>query len=150
MLRRKVVEKTLGDRLNIQCLSQAARRFGDAEAAMLVQLANVHKHGADLAQEQVARLTPDIQMLARSPLAALALDPIPQALSTLAIQENEQVFIADLRHLTMDGGAGLAVGDLTLGRCHLKHGHAAQFGDRPALKPRAIGIKCHRPSLNRA
>ena len=89
--------KLFGDALDIKGFLQSARDFGEGDVALRVEFADVNDHRGEFADEQVAGLAPDIEMVARVRLAGLAFDPIPKTLRTRGVGEYEEVFVAVLR-----------------------------------------------------
>ena len=76
----KLAEELLGDTLDVEGRLQPPGHFDDADVALGVEFGEVEDHLAELAEEQVAGLALDVEVVARDLLAVLPLDPVPEAL----------------------------------------------------------------------
>ena len=119
----------LGDVLDIEGGFEAVGDFEDGDVAFGVQFADIHHHAGELAEKEVARLAFDVQVIAGMGFAAVAFDPVPEALAAGGIEEDEQVFEVLLGHLFLDGGAGFGIRD-AIGGFDFEHHHTRQLGNR--------------------
>src|ERR1700752_3306249 len=85
-------------------------------------------------------------MLSRVRPTFLALDPVPKALSALAIHENEQILVILLCYLLVDRGAGLCIRDATVCRAHLEDDHAREFSNLYTVEVSPAGLVGNRLS----
>ncbi|MBK9943104.1 MAG: hypothetical protein IPP13_15970 [Kouleothrix sp.] len=126
------VEELARDWLDVERLAQSLCDIDQRNIAVGVQLADVDKHRAELADQQVARLALHEGMPAWKRLAALALDPVPQAARALGIQKDQEVFEMKLCNIVRNRAAQRLVGDRTVIDRHLKNNDAGEIGDLAA------------------
>ena len=134
----KVSVELLGDALNVKRFGKATGDFGDGDGAVGAQVIEFNDQRIQLAQEQVASLPLQIQVFTRLVGAPLdALNPIPQALATVAVtvQKDEQVLVRKFLNVVMERTARFGIWQLAdrLGRVNLKHAHAGHLGDGSAM-----------------
>ena len=117
----KLAEEFLGDSLNIERRPQPAGDLDDADVAVLVKLAQVEHDLAELAEKQITRLSFAEQVIARVELSVLAFDPIPKALCSLTVHEDEQVLVVQFCDFLMNGSASLGIWNVTFDGLNLEH-----------------------------
>src|SRR5690606_1603591 len=88
--------------LHVEGVSQPAGDFDDRQLALLVQLADIDEQAANLAQEEIPRLTLDVEVLARRDAPIFTLAPVPERARLLGVGENQQILVILLRNLTPD------------------------------------------------
>ena len=132
----ELAEELLGDPFDIEGGLQPPCDLDDADVALGVELAEVEDHLAELAEEQVAGLALEIEVIARELLTVLPLDPVPEALGSLAVDEDQQVLVVMLGDFLVDGGARLGIRDRAVVCLDFQDDGPGQFGDVPADESR--------------
>jgi hypothetical protein len=139
----ELAEELLRHLFDIKGRADPARDFDQADVPILVELADVEDHLAELAHEQVARLALDIEMISGIDLTVLPLGPVPEALSALLVEEDQDVLVMVLGDFLVDRRACLRVRDMpvSLGRADFEHRDPGKLGDLLAFEPMAARLK---------
>ncbi len=87
--------KALGNTLDVEGVAEPPGDLHQGHVAGCVELADVENYATELAEEKVARLSLDVEMITREVFAILSLHPAPNALGTCRVQENQQVLVVD-------------------------------------------------------
>src|SRR5215210_2108479 len=88
-LRIELAVEPLGDALDIERALQPIGDFGDGDVPFGIEFADVHNHCGELAEEQIAGLALDVEMIARMSFATFAIYPVPETLSAVRIEKDE-------------------------------------------------------------
>ena len=112
--------------------------FDDTYISLRIKVGEVEYHLAQFSQEQVSGLTIAEQVFPSQGLSVLPLNPVPKALRTIAVDENQQVLVMPFGDLFVNGRSHFRVGDLTLCRLDFKHNGARQFGNVTTVEPRFL------------
>ena len=139
MLLLEFLVEALRDSLDIERGLEAAGDFGDGDVALGIELADVHDHRGEFAEEEVAGLAFDVEMVAGIDLRAVAFHPIPEALRAVGIGEDEEVLVMELGDFLRDGGAGFAVGNRG-GTGDFQHDDAGEMGKLSSPESEAAGL----------
>ena len=122
----EVAVEFLGDALDIEGVLEAAGYFRERDISLRVEFANVHDERGELAQEQIAGLAFDVEMVAGMGFAGLALDPIPEALRARGIGEDEKILRRERRDGGVNGRAAFGVGNRAARRGDFKDVNAGE------------------------
>ena len=98
----KVAEELLGDAFDVEGGLQPLGDINDADVTLGVEFGEVEDHLAELAEEQVAGLALEVEVIARDLLALLPLDPVPEALCSLSVHEDQKILVVKLDDLLVD------------------------------------------------
>ena len=147
MLFLKLSEELLRDLLNIQRTPEPMSDFDDTDVPFRIKVGEVEHHLAQFRQEQVSGLAIAEQVFPRECLSVLPLHPVPQTLSTIAVDKDQQVLVMSLDYLFVNCGSHFRVGDLPFYCLDFKHNSARQFGNLTAIEPRFLDCDLvHLPS----
>ena len=125
----EVAVESFGDPLHIQSVSDASGDFDDAGVALFVEFADVENNLAKFAHKEVARLAFDVQVVSRIALAGLAFDPVPKALRSGRVEEDQNVFVVLGENLLMDGRPSLRVWNRSAVGSDLEYDSPRKLGD---------------------
>src|SRR5690606_10939851 len=100
-------------------------------------------------QEEIPRLTLDVEVLARRDAPIFTLAPVPERARLLGVGENQQILVILLRNLTPDRTARRCVRNLTVLRRDLEHLDPRQIGHFLTHIAPAIHLKGLRPAAGR-
>lgn len=129
----------LRDLLDIEALAEAAGDVDDSGVARF-EVGDFEEKRRDLLEEEVTGLAPQILVGAGALAPVLSVDPVPLAAGALAVDEDEEVLVMELRDLAMDGALRVGVGNRAVRRLDLENRDAAELSDRPGLVGRALDI----------
>ena len=121
--------KLLRDPLNVQRRLHALYHARNLDVSLRIQFAHGHKEAAHLAQVEVRVLPAVVMVGAVIQLIVFPLHPIPDTVRPRLVHKNEQVFMVIGRNFLLHRRPCFAVGNLAVGRSHLKHHHARKFGN---------------------
>jgi hypothetical protein len=125
----KIAEELLGDAFDVEGGLQPPCNFDNADVSFGVEIGKVEDHLVELAEEEVARLTFEIEVIARDLLTVLPLDPVPEALRSLSVDEYQEVLVMEFGDFFLNARACLGVWDRALVSFDLQYDGPGQFGD---------------------
>ena len=137
----EVAVEAFGDPFDVEGVTDAGGDFDDAGVAFFVEFADVEDDLPELAHEEVARLALDIQVVSRVTLAGLAFDPVPEALRSGSVEEDQNVLVVLSENLLMDGRPSLGVGDHSAVGSDLEHDSPRKLGDLLPLETFTLYIE---------
>ena len=136
----KIAEELLGNVLDIEGGLEPPCHIDNADLTLGVEFGKVEDHLVELAEEKVAGLTLEVQVVARDLLTVLPLHPVPEALCSLSVHKDQEVLVVELGDFLVDARACLGVRDGAIVRFDLQYDGPGQLGKVAAGESRFLDI----------